>query len=482
MIKGARTLTVAGCVAAAACAQTQSVKVRAIADPAQKERSGGGLLADARAQLALGDVGLALETFQTLARQQPENPDAYAGIAACYEAMGRFDIARQNYELALAFAPNDPALLLDLAGSLDHLGVTDQASQVRAEAARLRMPPMAVTPPTVKQLSSVTVKLPEPSVVTPAKAPPAADIASAVPAMKTTAPADGPHDLASTAAPPSTADKQRLARSAPMEVARAVSPSGRAAASTATVSSASYAPKAPGSEKDTKIAISLPIGELLTNPSPALSATPRAKSVSPPAARTVQMALRAPNKASPLTIAPTRPADRDRLPLAAVAQVDSRVESGPRVQRVSQSEVSLITVPQPVRYAQLARPPVRSEVAINPRPALSTPQLASTLRWVPLKYASATDNIQLLNAARSRSLAAHVRMSLLNRGWRKIGIGNARLVREHSLVLYSPARAAIARRLAAQFHCKALQTRGIKSVLVLLGRDAALTRRAIERA
>ena len=76
MIKGGRALTVAGCIAAAACAQTQSVKVRAIADPAKKERFGGGLLADARAQLALGDVGIALETFQTLARQQPENPDA----------------------------------------------------------------------------------------------------------------------------------------------------------------------------------------------------------------------------------------------------------------------------------------------------------------------------------------------------------------------------------------------------------------------
>ena len=106
----------------------------------------------------------------------------------------------------------------------------------------------------------------------------------------------------------------------------------------------------------------------------------------------------------------------------------------------------------------------------------------ANFQWVPLKYASATDNIQLLNAARSQSLAAHVRLALLSRGWRKIGIGNAPVIRQRSLVLYSPARVRVARRLAAQFHCKAVQTRGIKSVLVLLGRDAALARRSTERA
>ena len=94
--------------------QTQSVKVRAIADPAAKVRFSGGLLGEARAQLALGDVGTALETFRTLARQEPENPEVYAGIAACYAAMGRYDIARQNYEFALAYAPNDPALMAPL--------------------------------------------------------------------------------------------------------------------------------------------------------------------------------------------------------------------------------------------------------------------------------------------------------------------------------------------------------------------------------
>ena len=105
--------------------------------------------------------------------------------------------------------------------------------------------------------------------------------------------------------------------------------------------------------------------------------------------------------------------------------------------------------------------------------------LASALRWVPLKYASAAStNIVLLNAARSQRLAARTRIALLDRGWRKIGIGDARGARQRSLVLYSPLRAVTARRLAAQFGCKAVRVGGVDKIIVLLGRDAALSKPA----
>ena len=42
--------------------------------------------------------------------------------------------------------------------------------------------------------------------------------------------------------------------------------------------------------------------------------------------------------------------------------------------------------------------------------------------------------------------------------------------------------AAIARRLAAQFRCKAVKTQGVQNVVVLLGRDAVLPRPASSRA
>ena len=88
--------------------------------------------------------------------------------------MGRYDLERANYEFALAYAPNDAALLNALASSLERLGESEQAAQLRAEAARLRsVPPahapaeqVAVAPLSVPRLSSVTVKLP-PARLTP---------------------------------------------------------------------------------------------------------------------------------------------------------------------------------------------------------------------------------------------------------------------------------------------------------------------------
>ena len=109
---GAKFCALAASLAASGCQSGPgAVEVRALANPADRIRSGSDGLADARAQLALGNAGLALEGFRKVLRYSPDNPEAYAGIAKCYEAMGRYDLARKNYEAALAFAPRDPGLL-----------------------------------------------------------------------------------------------------------------------------------------------------------------------------------------------------------------------------------------------------------------------------------------------------------------------------------------------------------------------------------
>jgi hypothetical protein len=95
---------------------------------------------------------------------------------------------------------------------------------------------------------------------------------------------------------------------------------------------------------------------------------------------------------------------------------------------------------------------------------------ATQVRWVPLK--GAPSGIELLNAARFEGLAARTRMALADRGWHRIAIGNARKVRLHSLVLYGSARAHLAKRLAAQFRCRAVKVGNMRSLIVLLGRDA----------
>jgi hypothetical protein len=101
---------------------------------------------------------------------------------------------------------------------------------------------------------------------------------------------------------------------------------------------------------------------------------------------------------------------------------------------------------------------------------------------MPLRYASPPANVRLLNAARSEGLAARMRVALVDRGWRKVRIGNAKTVRQRSVVLYSSGRAALAKRLAAHFGCKAVKSQAVASVVVLLGRDAIRYRSTSARA
>jgi hypothetical protein len=103
------------------------------------------------------------------------------------------------------------------------------------------------------------------------------------------------------------------------------------------------------------------------------------------------------------------------------------------------------------------------------------------VQWLPLYRANGRPAIQLLNAARNQGLAAHTREALADRGWRKLSIGDAREIRERSLVLYSPEHKALAWRLAAQLRCKAAKVEGRERVVVLLGRDAAQRRPASSR-
>src|SRR5436190_15314163 len=116
---GANFLCFAAVLGAAGCAaDSGELKIRPIADPSAKIRPGPDRLADARGQLALGNVGLAAEAFRKALREQPDDVEAYAGLAACYDAMGRYDVSRQYYESALALAPKSPALLNAFAVSL----------------------------------------------------------------------------------------------------------------------------------------------------------------------------------------------------------------------------------------------------------------------------------------------------------------------------------------------------------------------------
>ena len=287
-------------------------------------------IAEGRGLLATGNVGLALEAFRKAHRDDPSSASALAGLAACYERMGRFELSHRYYEQALANAPTDRAILAALARSMEMQGRTEEAQVIRRELAGSEPAATPVAPPTPGQserrsieqaaTGSITVTLP--------------------PAMK------GGDDLAPLAAQ-----------------------------STAT---------------------------------------------------TLQ----------PIVAGP--------------------VDDSPRLERLSLGEVALVTTAQPRWRPQLVR-----------RTNAST-----TVRFVPLKPARRDHGVRLLNAARYQGLAARTRLTLRRNGWERVSIGDAGRIRQKSLVLYSPATAAAARRLAAQFGFGIAKDARPGPLTVLLGRDA----------
>jgi tetratricopeptide (TPR) repeat protein len=335
MSRGVRNFAAIFCFAAAGCqAGPGAITVRALPNPGANLDS----LADARAQLALGNSGLALEGFRKVLRAQPDNAEAYAGIAKSYEAMGRFDLARKNYEIALAFAPKNPALLSGFA--------------VAAAAAQPSRP-----------------------------------------------------------AP----DAMREDEATPTEVAFLV-------------------PR------------EIPAVQVTSDPIAKTLSQDEAARALAAAGPSITMALPPPRPASPLTEAAARQ-----------AAVAAAFQAGPRLERMSPGEVALVTTGKPVWKAAV----------------VAQSRTSTTVRWIPMTRMASRPNIRVLNAARRQGLAAQGRALLLQRGWRKIEIGDALAARDDSMVIYPAARRSLARSLAAQFGLSSL-VRGKDDVLiVVLGRDAA---------
>jgi len=452
-----------------------------------------------------------------LQREQPESPDVFAGIAACYSAMGRYDLARTNYEFALAYAPQSEPLLTALANALDHLGQRQQAAQVRREVASLNAPrpapsfeQAAATSVGVPRVAAVTVKLPTAQQVAPQEQPPQIAPPQLAAAKVGLQPFEPPvlksaklqADAQLTSA--IFAETQVSPKPSVTEYRIAPPELGMVKVSLASATPAILTTKAYGAAMLPAI-VTVSAGEAVERSAepatapPTLSRAPVTLALAKPAAiasRTlgdgVQIAAagvvqepKSPASGSE----PVTPPERRRE--TQVAQNDAVVERGPRLERRSPGEVLLITKTDRQQAADgkpapAAQPIARVSLALADRPSLKPAQerslATSGLRWMPLRYASGPSNVRLLNAARSEGLAARMRVALVDRGWRKVRIGNAKSVRQRSVVLYSPGRAALAKRLAAHLHCKAVKSDSVKSVVVLLGRDAIRYRSSTARA
>lgn len=480
-VKAALLLSSATLVSCTTSTTTSSVKVRPIADPAATAYGAGDALSVARGQFMLGNVGLALEGFRKAQRYNPSDPAALEGIGDCYASMGRLDIAQSSYESALALAPHDPRLLLALADVLDHEGQADRATETRAEARSYSQPALAQaaaasTPQAsipVASIGTVTVKLPPArpsSPMTPhhVALADAAITVSATPSVVTpSVPSPAAEGTITVALPPArAAGKLATLPAAPLDAEIAL-PEAPPAEVPAVVLPAVMPLSLPGAgvrlELNPLTVAEAPIDlppqpEGPSEPTVREAVAPAPPQVDPRAAALAQRLIDVSNAVAsntPVIRPPSRPAPAPLQQPSAPDTLAVAASSGPRLERLTSGEVALLTTDKPIWQA-----PKSVQAASE-----------SSVRWVALAGAPARPNVQILNAARSRGLAASARAVLSNRGWRKIAIGDAPTTQHASVVLFSKSQAALGRRLAAQFGVAARMIKR-NAVVLILGRDA----------
>lgn len=188
---------------------------------AEGERPASFRIAEARAHFALGNVALAAEGFRRALREDPRSVDALNGLAACYDRMGRFDLARSHYEQALALAPDDARLYANLVTSLELQGQSAEAEEVRKEAsARFAMAARAIplSPP------SEAEERPQPSISLALADTPTAEAVAATPETRPAAPSVKPRlervGLGEIALRSGTGPSWASLRPAPIQAAR----------------------------------------------------------------------------------------------------------------------------------------------------------------------------------------------------------------------------------------------------------------------
>lgn len=476
MKRGGKILVSTTILAVAACGgQDGKLEIRSMPTLlAQGKRPVPFRIAEARGQLALGNTALALEAFRIAAREDPNSVDALAGIASCYDHMGRYDLSRRNYEAALALAPSDVTLLAAFAASLQLQGLDTEAQSVRQEiatrtaaAAAPTAPPQqvaAITPAPVtgapstfddvRPAASTVVQLAArernreatPTQVALESTPAPAKLQIAAPVIAVPASVPQPVEQTPAVAVPVVRPASQI------QIAEVEQPKATP------VQTAALGPS---------VTIKLPPARLVQS-APAPLATPAApKAAALPAPVPAPVAPQpAPEPAPvpillPVELASIPLVRRDLAPAPEPAVVHDR---GPRLERISMGEIALITS---------AAPPVWTATTI------ARTKQSTTLRFVPLRQAYAQPvRVRLLNAARVNRLAARTRTWLNARGWRGLSIGNATATRTHSVILYPVGKRAFAQRLSAQFGFPLARRASGAHVTVLLGSDAARHRAA----
>ena len=474
MKRGGKFLVSTTILAVAACGgQDGKLEIRSTPTPlAQGKQPVPFRIAEARGQLALGNTALALEAFRAAAREDPNSVDALAGIATCYDQMGRFDLSRRHYEAALALAPSDVTLLGAFAASLQLQGLNSEALSVRQEIATRTAAAVAPTAPP----QQVAVIAPAPVTVTPSTFE---DVRPAAAAVVQVAEVERKFFVAPVQIAEPTPAPVKLevvapvvAVSAPVQQAiEAPTPAPQPVTQVAKVEQPKAAPIQPPIQTAAlgpSVTIKLPPARPVQS-APIPVAVPEAPKVAVPALPAAPVAPQPAPTPTPAPIPVLLPVELTSVAPArrhAVPEMEPAVvaERGPRLERISMGEIALITS---------AGPPVWKATTV------ARTDQSTRLRFVPLRQAYAQPvKVRLLNAARVNRLAARTRIWLNARGWRGLSIGNATATRTRSVILYPAGKRAFAQRLSAQFGFPLARRASGAHVTVLLGTDAARHRAA----
>lgn len=197
------------------------------------------------------------------------------------------------------------------------------------------------------------------------------------------------------------------------------------------------------------------------------AATPAAPEAAAPVGQSVTIALAPPRpieqpKTQPaapqaMTVAPVGRSVTIALPppppppARAAPPVKVAEAAGPRLERLSLTEVALFTTNAP-RWKKPAAEPVRAAARAMPKSPIE---------------------LRVLNAARVEKLAARTRAYLGRFGWRSVAVGDAAIVRRRSLIVYPQGAQEAANRLSAKLGFAAAQRADVRQLTLLLGRDAA---------
>lgn len=147
-----RIVAIALIVATTACSSmNRQVAVR----PLNGEAGAAAQDALARGDLLFGrgEHALALDAYRRAMRKDPGDAHALNGVAISYAAIGRHDLAREFFELALARAPQDQRIYRNFARSLTAQGLRGEADALLAQMSGGA--PRVANRPTLAQLSSV---------------------------------------------------------------------------------------------------------------------------------------------------------------------------------------------------------------------------------------------------------------------------------------------------------------------------------------